>query len=156
MTAVTHPAYRRSVLYTVLWIGLVATMATVTLVLTWSAEPRSPTYVGFVVATGIVPMAVSLLLLGRMTIEVDATTLRWGFGWLHWPRWQLPLTDIVAVERTVAPKTGSGIRIGPKGARSYTTVLGGPALRLTLRDGATVVLGTDEPDRLAAFIRARL
>jgi hypothetical protein len=50
---------------------------------------------------------------------------------------------------------GSGIR-GPVQHRLYNVTTGGPALRLHLRDGRTVTLGTPEPARLASFIEPRL
>jgi hypothetical protein len=50
---------------------------------------------------------------------------------------------------------GSGIR-GPAQHRLYNVTMGGTALRLHLRDGRTVTLGTPEPARLASFIEPRL
>jgi hypothetical protein len=50
---------------------------------------------------------------------------------------------------------GSGIR-GPAQHRLYNVTMGGPALRLHLRDGRTVTLGMPEPARLASFIEPRL
>lgn len=94
-------------------------------------------------------------LLGRLRIELDAQRLEWQFGYLGWPRWSVELADITAVEivRT-GWLDGWGIRRGREGwlynAGGFT------ALRIRVRDGRTIRLGTDEPERLASFLQARL
>jgi hypothetical protein len=98
----------------------------------------------------------SLLCLGRLVITVHASELRWHFGYVRWPAWKLRLQDISQIE-PVRPSfaIGSGIR-GPAQHRLYNVTMGGPALKLHLRDGRTVTLGTPEPQRLAGFIAPRL
>jgi hypothetical protein len=66
------------------------------------------------------------------------------------------LEDISQIEPVRASfAMGSGIR-GPAQHRLYNVTMGGTALKLHLRDGRTVTLGTPEPQRLAGFIAPRL
>lgn len=148
MTA--RPAYRDVQPFTVLWV-LLPLAGGVTLWTAWMGRDASALGAGLMAA---VPL-VLLLVLGRLVIELDGTALRWSFGWLGWPRWQVALADIVAVEKTRTPAAaGSGIR-STRQSRLYNVTIGGPAVALTLRDGRRVLLGTPEPERLAAFIEAR-
>jgi len=151
-------AYRHVQTYTVLWIILTLS-GLVTLGVAAMVGPAGAT-AGGLVALPVLPvlpvLMVSLLLLGRLVIELDAQHLRWRFGYIGWPRWQLALVDIRRVERTRAPASaGSGIK-GSKDKRLYNVTIGGPAVLLTLHDGRTAMLGTPEPERLAAVIEARL
>lgn len=91
----------------------------------------------------------------RFRIELDAHTLRWHFGLLGWPSWQVAMAEIVGVEPARASwLEGAGSRRTRDGmlyrAIADTTV------RLTLRDGRRIRLGTNEPQRLIAFIEPRL
>ena len=96
-----------------------------------------------------------LLLLGRLTIQVDAQRVRWHFGFLGWPRWSVALADIAHVEATqLRWWEGQGIRFTFDG-RLYNVASGG-AVRLTLHDGKRIRLGSDEPERLAAWIGHRI
>lgn len=81
--------------------------------------------------------------------------LRWTFGFLGWPRWDLSLQEIELVQcvRTSAWR-GAGIKVLGKD-KLFSVSIGGPALRLGLSGGRIVTLGTPEPERLAAFIEAR-
>jgi hypothetical protein len=73
-----------------------------------------------------------------------------------WPRWQVPLADIVQVQVTqTRALQGSGIK-GSSANRLYNVTIAGPAVLLVLRDGRRVTLGSPEAERLAAFIQARL
>ena len=144
------PAYRHVQPYTVLWVLLPVTGAATALA-TWMS-PGAP--VALVVAMVGLPLAM-LGVLGRLVIELDATELRWRFGWLGRPAWRVALAEIEAVEKTRAPaKGGSGIR-GLGRQHVYNVSIGGPAVGLKLRDGRHILLGTPEPERLAAFIEAR-
>jgi hypothetical protein len=99
---------------------------------------------------------VSLLLaLGHFTVEVGEGRVEWRYGVLGWPRWAAALDQISAVEVTTSSALeGWGIR------RTKTGMLynaqGQQAVRLHMRDGRTLRLGSDEPERLAGFITARL
>jgi hypothetical protein len=107
------------------------------------------------VASALAVCAVGLAGLGRLVIEVHDDRLAWRFGYLGWPRWQLPLSDIGLLQCVrVSALRGAGIR-GIGKDRLFSVAIGGPALRITTRDGRVVTLGTPEPERLQAAIEAR-
>ncbi len=107
------------------------------------------------VALVVVLTLTALVLLGRFTVEVGEGWLEWHFGLLGWPRWQLPLDDIVsATPARTAWLEGWGINRTRSGM--LYNAQGLQAVRLRLRDGSTLRLGSDEPERLAGFITARL
>lgn len=96
-----------------------------------------------------------LLVLGHFTIEVGEGRVEWRYGVLGWPRWDAKLDQITGVEVTTSTALeGWGIR------RTKTGMLynahGQQAVRLRLREGRTLRLGSDEPERLAGFITTRL
>jgi hypothetical protein len=98
--------------------------------------------------------AATLLVMGHFTVEVGEGRIEWRFGALGWPRWDAALEQIIGVEVTTSSAfEGWGIN------RTKTGMLynahGQQAVRLHLRDGRTLRLGSDEPERLAAFIAAR-
>lgn len=150
----THAAYRLVQTYTMLWVILPVTGVFASFM--FSLEQAAGSGEGL---AGLLIMALSLggglLCLGRLVIEVHAEELRWSFGYVGWPHWSVPLSAVARLEPTRSSAIGSGIR-GPAQHRQYTVTLGGQALRLHLRDGRTVTLGTPEPQRLAGFIQARL
>lgn len=117
-----------------------------------SVYPSNPV-LGWVLAA-VLP-ATGLVMLGTLTVRVDDRSLRWHFGFIGWPRWHLALSDIAAVE---VARThwfeGAGIRFTREG-RLYKAA-GKGAVRITLHNGSRLRLGSDEPERLAAFIAARL
>ncbi|MDP2005762.1 MAG: hypothetical protein Q8K45_08795 [Rubrivivax sp.] len=97
----------------------------------------------------------TLLVLGSFTVEVGEGRVEWRFGVLGWPRWQVALDQIVGVEvTTTSALEGWGIHRTKTGM--VYNAQGRQAVRLRLRDGRTLRLGSDEPERLAGFITARL
>jgi hypothetical protein len=116
--------------------------------------------------SGLVPAVIllavglgSLLVFGRLVIEVvgagSAAELRWRFGWLPWPRWRLPLAEVAAAESARSTwLEGWGIRSTREGALYNAS--GFAAVRLRLKNGKSIRLGTPEPERLRAFVQARL
>ncbi|MBA4175502.1 MAG: hypothetical protein C0505_02920 [Leptothrix sp. (in: Bacteria)] len=96
-----------------------------------------------------------LMALGHFTVEVGEGCVEWRFGVLGWPRWQVALDQITGAELTTSSALeGWGIR------RTRTGMLynahGQQAVRLHLRDGRTLRLGSDEPERLMGYIAPRL
>ena len=147
-----QPAYQRSQVLWLLWVVLPGTA-----LLTWwlagavQAEPQVQLAVAAVAASELLVLAG----LGRFVVRVDDHTLHWQFGYLGWPHWQLPLADIRAVEQARCTWVeGWGIRRTKEGM--LYNARGSGAVRLTLKDGRRLRLGSDEPDRLAAIIAARL
>jgi len=150
------PTYERTQAFRLLWLVLPLVMlgTGVALLLEAPKGPGPAAPVAAWAATLGVP-ALVLLLVGRLTIRVDAQCLRWHFGFVGWPRWSLALVDIARVETTRVPwLEGQGIRFTREGWL-YSVASGG-AVRLTLRNGKHLRLGSDEPERLAAWLERRL
>ena len=92
---------------------------------------------------------------GALTISIDATALRWQFGWLGWPRKSIALADITAVEITRTRWCdGWGIRRTRRGW--LYNVAGFDAVLVRRRNGKAFLLGSDEPRRLAAALERAL
>jgi hypothetical protein len=88
---------------------------------------------------------------GALTISIDATALRWQFGWLGWPRKSIALDDIVSVETTRTRwREGWGIHRTRRGW--LYNVAGFDAVLIRRRHGKAFLLGSDEPRRLAAAL----
>ncbi|MFG6415219.1 hypothetical protein ACG02S_15085 [Roseateles sp. DC23W] len=93
--------------------------------------------------------------LGRMVTEVHGDRLTWRFGWLPWPRWQVDLDEIVTAEPARSRWIeGWGIHVTSDG-RLYNAS-GTQAVRLTLRDGRRLRLGTGEPRELLQLLKSRI
>jgi hypothetical protein len=107
-----------------------------------------------VVITIALPMVV-LLMLGRLLIQIDAHRLEWRFGYLGWPHWSVDIAEIESVEVTRTTwADGWGIRRGREG---WIYNAGwSDAVRIRTRDGRTIRLGSDEPERLVTVLSARL
>jgi hypothetical protein len=149
------PGYERSQTFRLLWLVLpLATLLTSAVLLDETQGRGAPVPLAAWFAALGMP-ALALLLLGRLTIQVDAQRVRWHFGFLGWPRWSVALADIAHVETTrLRWWEGQGIRFTFDG-RLYNVASGG-AVRLTLHDGKRIRLGSDEPERLAAWIGHRI
>lgn len=151
MAGASLPAYSRSQPLTVLWVLMAPVLATLAL-LVWlnrDSAAAAPLALGALLTLAPMPF------LGRLTVEVSHEALSWRFGWLGWPRWQLALQDIERVE--IAKTTGfEGVGIQRTREGWLYNARSGPALRVVLRKGRRLRIGSDEPARLAAFIEARL
>lgn len=100
-----------------------------------------------------VPVVVAAVtgLLSSLRISIDGHALRWHFGPGIW-RKAIPLTQIVAVEATRTRLwNGWGIHFTRRGW--LYNVSGFDAVIVSTQDGTSVLLGTDEPKRLAHAIR---
>lgn len=105
------------------------------------------------IAVGVA--GVLLLLLGRLLTEVRGDALVWRFGWLGWPCWRVPLDQIAAVEAAHSTVLeGWGIRFTREGM--LYNAHGLQAVRLTLRSGRQLRLGTREAQRLLQALRPRI
>ncbi|MCU6435058.1 hypothetical protein LPB67_14870 [Undibacterium sp. Jales W-56] len=94
-------------------------------------------------------------LLGRLTIRIDSTHLRWHFGLLGWPAWKVALSEIRQVELCQTRWTeGWGIRLTTQGM--LYNAAGSGAVRITKADGSSLRLGSAEPDRLYAQLHQLL
>jgi hypothetical protein len=101
----------------------------------------------------LVVMALSAILFSSLTVEIAENELRWYFGPGLWT-YRLPLIDIADV-RIVRNHwwNGWGIRRGA-GFRLYN-VSGLDAVELRLTSSDVRRIGTDDPEGLAAALRAR-
>ena len=100
-------------------------------------------------------LALTAALMGTLTVSVDDThvRLRMGIGLI---RRTVRLTDIRGFARVRNRWFyGWGVRWFTPGGTLYS-VSGLDAVQLTLADGRQLRIGSDEPDRLAAALRARL
>ena len=116
-----------------------------------SLPPAQARMIGWAV---VVTLIITAALLTSLTVRVtsDAVTWHFGPGAIHF---SLPFTEItgVAVART---PLWAGIGIHWIFTGWVYNVSGRDAVMLTKRDGTSVWIGTDEPERLAAAIeRAR-
>lgn len=105
------------------------------------------------VGLSLPPVLVVALL--RMTTEVHPTELRLWYGLIPTYRHVVPLDAVRAVEpvryRPIADCGGWGIRRSRSGERAFTA-RGDRAVRLTLHDGSTLLIGSQRPDELARTI----
>lgn len=99
--------------------------------------------------------ALVLLVLGCLTIRLDASHLTWSFGWLGWPVWKVALADIQFAESASTTfLEGLGIKKTAEGMLYNAT--GKLAVRLKLRNGKMIRLGTQDPQRLLSYLTPRL
>jgi len=107
------------------------------------------------IASGVGMFAlVVTFLFNRLNVEVTEQHLIVRFG----PGWRvrkIPLEHIESVNVTRYPwYYGYGIRLTPKG--TLYNVSGNDAVQLRLRGGKKVLVGSDEPERLASILAARI
>jgi hypothetical protein len=145
------PAYQHAQTFTTLWTLMPVTSLVVAAVLWLTGDPQAQLGIGIVLST----TAVTLALFGRLVIEVHADRVRWQFGWLGVPSGSVPLGEVTAIETARGSASGAGIK-GTRQDREYTAAMNSPGVRLRLKDGRSVLLGTPEPDRLRRFIEARV
>jgi hypothetical protein len=90
----------------------------------------------------------------RLSVTVDPERVRAVFG-IGLIRKEIPLTDVIRAD-VVRTRVlwGYGIHWTPSGW--LYNVAGRHAVRLEVRGGKAVMIGTDEPDALKAAIDARL
>lgn len=97
-------------------------------------------------------MAVFLALFYALTVEIDATHLRFRFG-IGLIRQRIPLAEIVEVKPVRNHWLyGWGIHRTPHGG--LYNVPGWEAVEILLASGKRFRLGTDEPQKLAQVLRA--
>jgi len=100
---------------------------------------------------------VTRLLLGRLQVRVTRTSLLLVFGYLPFVQRLVPFEDIRRMEAVryspLRDFGGWGIRWGGPGRKAWT-MRGDRALRLTLRDGSELYVGSDDPERLLERVRS--
>jgi hypothetical protein len=103
---------------------------------------------------GAVLCIVLALVWSRLTVRIDDGRLHWAFG-PGWPRFSLPLADIASAEST-RTTFWQGWGIHRTRAGWLYNVAGYDAVRIRRKDGKQLLLGTDEPRKLAAAIERAL
>lgn len=116
--------------------------------------PGAPSAAGWVAALIAGVALLTALGFGALRVQVNRESLGWRFG-LGWPRKSLRIADIASVQATRTRWIeGWGIHFTKRGW--LYNVSGFDAVLVLLRDGKSVLIGTDEPRQLAAAIeRAR-
>ncbi|MFZ6766854.1 hypothetical protein ACO0LM_07175 [Undibacterium sp. Di26W] len=146
-----HPIYVERQLFKFLWIF----MPLMSLFNLWmeihAITPRGSLLPFIVLLINLL----ALLALGSLTIRVDATHLSWCFGWLGWPVWKVALADIeVAGPTNTSFLDGWGIQRTREGM--LYNAHGKQAIRLGMRNGKSIRLGTQDPQRLLSYLTPRL
>lgn len=121
-------------------------------------EPLSTTVTALTLgAVLLFPLLMTLCFL-RFDVEVRADHLFIAFGPLHLVRKRIRYGDMESVEavtyRPIREFGGWGIR--PTGGRTAWTIRGNQAVRVVLRSGKQVYVGSRFPRRLAGRIEPRL
>lgn len=143
----------------VLLVDLGATFAVVTMLL--RPEPEGELSRGdggrWIVIAGVLAVStilVAFLAVARLDVEVYTDRVR--VRWFPLADRTIVLSHVVGVEaveyRPIWEYGGWGIR-GSKRRRAYS-MSGNRGVLLSLYDGSTVLIGTDDADRLAGAIRA--
>jgi hypothetical protein len=176
--------YRQAQPFLTLWLAMPLAALGTGLGLAFSDDPNAPA--GIVIAMGVYALVLVLLGRLVIELRGPRLHWSLGFvGWPHWQvaladiasleRTQLPTLKlrctVGAVGRLGLHVARSGIAAngharagiplvaalrGRSGNRVFNASIGGPALKLTLHDGRSITLGTPEPERLAAFLSARM
>ncbi|NJN66196.1 MAG: hypothetical protein HC884_05530 [Chloroflexaceae bacterium] len=123
----------------------------VAILVTGTTMFSSPHIIGVVVLVVLIVVAV---LFASLTIEIRDGAVRAAFGpgLIHKT---VPLGDIERCETLRYPwYYGWGIRFTPQGV--LYNVSGLQAVKLVLKSGHAVLLGTDEPEKLCSAIRGAL
>src|SRR6266568_8580961 len=109
------------------------------------------------IAPVVVILVAALISLSHLDIDVTDSGVSIAFRHL-WPTRRIAFGDIVGLEvkhyRPLIDYGGWGVRLGPAGW-AYTTG-GDVGVKLRLRKGLPVLIGSRHPHELEAAIRARL
>jgi len=100
-------------------------------------------------------VAIILFLFSSLTVEVSDREITWAFGPNFW-RNRIALSDIAKVETTYLPwYYGSGIKWSGNGWM-YLVSMGGDAVKIDLKDGNSIRIGTNDPQGLSAALAAKV
>ena len=138
-----------------LWTACIAAAAAAVLDLQRATEPISGLGAGLTgSAILLFPLLISLIFT-RLDMEVRTDSLLIAFGPIHLARKRIPLSEIESVSgltyRPLREFGGWGWR--PRGKKTAWTIRGNQALRVTLRTGREVYVGSRFPQRLEERVR---
>ena len=115
----------------------------------WIRDPLSAPFM----LVAMLFVAVILCLFSSLTVEVSDREITWPFGPNFW-RNRIALSDIAKVETTHLPWWyGSGIKWSADGWM-YLVSMGGDAVKIQLKDGSSIRIGTNDPHGLSAALAA--
>lgn len=138
--------------FVVLLFAMVLVVA-VTVISVLSARPEQVLLLA--IAPAVVLLVVGLVMLSHLDVDVDDRGVAIAFRGL-WPTRRIEFGEIVGLEisrfRPLIDYGGWGVRLGPAGW-AYTTG-GDVGVKLRLRKGLPVLIGTRRPSELEAAIRA--
>ncbi len=101
-------------------------------------------------------MGLVFALIFQMTTEVDEREIRVHFGFIRTYRWRMPRTEILAAKAVqynpIREYGGWGIRGIPVAALNARGNLG---VMLTLKNGRTMLIGSQRPDLLLQALTKR-
>ena len=135
---------------------LIVLMSAVALLIAFQMRAANEAALSWALVSTLTISALILLVFARFEVTLHSDELRWQFGWLGWPRWRLPLSEIQSVELS-APATwaeGYGIRFTRQGM--LYNLGPDPCLRITRRNGRTLRVACPEAAKLAALLALRL
>jgi len=137
------------------WLNLMAAgiVLVVALALLATGDRLEPSPLTLGLALGVPALLAGIF--GSLRVEVDAKALRWRMGWLGWPRWELPLSEIVAVSADRQSwMEGWGVRWTLRGM--LYSVSGLQTVRVVQRNGKALRIGTDDAQGLLQALQAHL
>ncbi len=115
------------------------------------ARPERQAELAVALAVALPVLLATFVLFGALTIRIEREALTWRFGWLGWPHKSVALSEIARVDITrTGWLNGWGIHRTRRGW--LYNVAGFDAVIVTLKSGRAILLGTDEPRRLAGAI----
>lgn len=133
-----------------MWVWIVLAIPVLIILVAWSTEPRLA--MGMPVAVVVVPLLLVGAIFTRLTIAVDANTLRWHFGW-GWPGGAVAMADIARAEITQTNLL-EGWGIHWTIWHGWLWNAGGfQAVEIFKTNGGDLTLGTDDPQGLAQAIQ---
>lgn len=98
---------------------------------------------------------IALAMFAHLSIQLDQETLRWHFGLLKWPKWELKISQIQRVEPCQTKwYEGKGIRFTREGM--LYNAAGSGAVRIYKMDGSKIRLGCAEPEVLCEKLNLQL
>ena len=104
---------------------------------------------------GALVLSVVTVCFASLTITLTESDLSWRFTLIRWSGWRIPLTDIASIEVSQSSwLEGWGIKVTRTGM--LYNVSGTAAIRLYLKNGKTLRLGTRDPQRWLSYLQPRL
>jgi hypothetical protein len=132
------------------WMWILLLIPALFILVAWTLDPRLA--MALPVSVVLVPLLLAGAIFTRLTIAVDANTLRWHFGW-GWPGGSIAMADIARAETTQTNLLeGWGIHWTIWHGWLWN-VSGFQAVEIFKNGGGSITLGTQDPQGLAQAIQ---